>query len=100
MKNWTKDVAGFTCPWQQDYQDAKRAAVEIGIRFKVFDFEKDYQAKVVDYMIHEYEIGRTPNPDIMCNQEIKFKLFLERSLEEGADLIATGHYARVIGGQL
>jgi len=100
MKNWTKNVAGFTCPWQQDYQDAKRAAVEIGIPFKVFDFEKDYQAKVVDYMIHEYEIGRTPNPDIMCNQEIKFKLFLERSLEEGADLIATGHYARVIGGQL
>jgi tRNA-specific 2-thiouridylase len=100
MKNWTKNVAGFNCPWQQDYQDAKRAAVEIGIPFKVFDFEKDYQAKVVDYMIEEYKIGRTPNPDVMCNQEIKFKLFLERSIEQGADLIATGHYARIISGQL
>jgi tRNA-specific 2-thiouridylase len=100
MKNWTRDVGGFSCPWQQDYQDAKRAAVEIGIPFKVFDFEKDYQDKVVDYMIEEYRIGRTPNPDVMCNQEIKFKLFLDRSLKEGADLIATGHYARIKDHQL
>jgi tRNA-specific 2-thiouridylase len=100
MKNWTQDVAGFSCPWQQDYQDAKRVAVEIGVDFKVFDFEKDYRAKVVNYMIEEYKIGRTPNPDVMCNQEIKFKLFLDRAVEEGADLIATGHYARINGGQL
>jgi len=67
----------------------------LGIDFKVFDFEKDYKQKVVDYMISEYQAGRTPNPDIMCNQEIKFKLFLESALEDGADMIATGHYARV-----
>jgi tRNA-specific 2-thiouridylase len=66
----------------------------------VFDFEEQYKHKVVDYMIDEFKAGRTPNPDIMCNQEVKFKLFLETCLEEGADLIATGHYARVSDGQL
>lgn len=100
MKNWTKDLPGFDCPWQEDYQDAKRVAVQLGIEFKVFDFEKQYRQKVVDYMIAEYKAGRTPNPDIMCNQEIKFKLFLETALEEGADMIATGHYAQVKDGLL
>ncbi len=95
MKNWTKSLPGFDCPWKEDYQDAKRVAVQLGIEFKVFDFEKQYKQKVVDYMIAEYKAGRTPNPDIMCNQEVKFKLFLETALEDGADLIATGHYARV-----
>src|SRR5690606_37288414 len=66
-----------------------------GIDFKVFDFEAEYKQKVVDYMIVEYKLGRTPNPDIMCNQEVKFKLFLEAALDDGADMIATGHYARV-----
>jgi len=70
-------------------------AVQLGIDFKVFDFENEYKHKVVDYMIEEYKNGRTPNPDIMCNQEVKFKLFLDASLEDGADMIATGHYARV-----
>lgn len=93
MKNWSKDLPGFDCPWKDDYQDAKRVAVQLGIDFKMFDFEKQYQHKVVDYMIGEYKAGRTPNPDIMCNQEIKFKLFLNTSLEQGADLVATGHYA-------
>jgi len=65
-----------------------------------FDFEKEYKHKVVDYMIDEYTLGRTPNPDIMCNQEVKFKLFLEAALEDGADMIATGHYARVEDGIL
>lgn len=100
MKNWTKDLPGFDCPWKDDFQDAKRVAVQLGIDFKVFDFETQYKQKVVDYMIEEYKQGRTPNPDIMCNQEIKFKLFLETALENGADLVATGHYARVKNGKL
>ncbi len=95
MKNWTQDLPGMKCPWAEDLADAKRVAVQLGIDFKVFDFEKDYREKVVQYMIDEYSAGRTPNPDIMCNQEVKFKLFLEASLEDGADFIATGHYAGV-----
>ena len=100
MKNWSQDLPGFACPWKEDYQDAKRVAVQLGIPFKMYDFEKEYRQKVVDYMVAEYQAGRTPNPDIMCNQEVKFKLFLETCLEDGADLIATGHYARVKDGQL
>ncbi len=95
MKNWRQDLPGFVCPWKEDYQDAKRVAVQLGIDFKLYDFEKEYRQKVVDYMVAEYQAGRTPNPDIMCNQEVKFKLFLETALSEGADLIATGHYARL-----
>lgn len=95
MKNWTKDLPGMPCPWKEDFQDAKRVAVQLGIDFKVYDFEKQYFDKVVKYMIEGFEAGFTPNPDIMCNQEIKFKLFLDAALEDGADLIATGHYARI-----
>lgn len=95
MKNWTQDLPGMVCPWADDLADAKRVAVQLGIPFKVFDFQKEYKQKVVDYMIAEYRAGRTPNPDIMCNQEVKFKVFLETSLQDGADMIATGHYARV-----
>lgn len=100
MKNWTQDLPGMKCPWADDLADAKRVAVQLGIDFKVFDFENEYKHKVVDYMIEEYKLGRTPNPDIMCNQEVKFKLFLETALEDGADMIATGHYARVQDGVL
>src|SRR5882762_1316584 len=100
MKNWSQDLPGFACPWKEDYQDAKRVAVQLGIDFKMYDFEKEYRHKVVDYMVAEYQACRTPNPDIMCNQEVKFKLFLETALEDGADLIATGHYARIADGQL
>ncbi len=100
MKNWSQDLPGMRCPWKEDYQDAKRVAVQLGIPFKMYDFEKEYRHKVVDYMIAEYQAGRTPNPDIMCNQEVKFKLFLETALEDGADMIATGHYAQSIDGQL
>lgn len=99
MKNWTQDLPGMKCPWADDLADAKRVAVQLGIDFKVFDFENEYKHKVVDYMIEEYKRGRTPNPDIMCNQEVKFKLFLEAALEDGADMIATGHYARVFHDQ-
>jgi tRNA-specific 2-thiouridylase len=100
MKNWTQDLPGMICPWADDLADAKRVAVQLGIDFKVFDFENEYKHKVVDYMIEEYKAGRTPNPDIMCNQEVKFKLFLDTALEQGADMIATGHYARVENGVL
>ena len=100
MKNWTKDLPGMPCPWKEDFQDAKRVAVQLGIGFEVYDFEKQYHHKVVDYMLDGFRAGFTPNPDIMCNQEIKFKLFLESALENGADLIATGHYARAKAGHL
>jgi tRNA-specific 2-thiouridylase len=100
MKNWSQDLPGMQCPWKEDYQDAKRVAVQLGIDFKVYDFEKTYFDKVVKYMLEGYKAGFTPNPDIMCNQEIKFKLFLETSLEDGADYIATGHYAKIKDGQL
>lgn len=96
MKNWTKDLPGFNCPWQEDFNDAKRVAVQLDIPFKVYDLEKDYRQKVVDYLLEGYKSGLTPNPDIMCNQEIKFKLFLDLAMAEGADKIATGHYARII----
>jgi len=100
MKNWSQDLPGMRCPWLEDYQDAKRVAVHLGIPFKMYDFETQYRAKVVDYMIDEYRLGRTPNPDIMCNQEVKFKLFLQTALSDGADMIATGHYVRAQQGQL
>ena len=94
MKNWSEDLPGMHCPWAEDVADAKRVAVGLGIDFQVFDFQKEYKQNVVDYMIREYQAGRTPNPDVMCNQEVKFKLFLEAALVAGAECIATGHYAR------
>lgn len=100
MKNWSQNLPGMPCPWREDFTDAKRVAVQLGIDFKMYDFEKDYKHKVVDYMLDEFRAGRTPNPDIMCNQEIKFKLFLNTALEDGADLVATGHYAKTKDGRL
>ena len=99
-KNWSKDLPGMKCPWAEDLADAKRVAVRLGIDFEVWDFEDAYREKVVDYMLEEFRKGNTPNPDIMCNQEIKFKLFYEKAIERGADFIATGHYARIIDGKL
>lgn len=95
MKNWSRDLPGMKCPWAEDLADAKRVAVKLGIDFEVWDFEQAYHDKVVEYMLAEFKRGNTPNPDIMCNQEIKFKLFYEKARERGADYIATGHYARV-----
>lgn len=100
MKNWTQDLPGMKCPWAEDLADAKRVAVQLGIRLKVYDFQTEYREYVVDYMLDEYKAGRTPNPDIMCNQEVKFKLFLETALEDGADMVATGHYAKTGSGRL
>jgi len=100
MKNWSRNLPGHQCPWKEDYQDAKRVATQLGIDFRMYDFETQYRSRVVDYMVAEYRAGRTPNPDIMCNQEIKFKLFLQTAIEEGADFIATGHYSRIANGKL
>ena len=94
MKNWSEDLPGMKCPWAEDLADAKRVAVKLRIDFEVWDFEKEYREKVVEYMLSEFKAGNTPNPDIMCNQEIKFKLFYEKAMKRGADFIATGHYAR------
>ena len=100
MKNWSKNLPGMKCPWAEDLADAKRVAVRLGIDFRVFDFEAEYKQKVVDYMLAEYQRGNTPNPDIMCNQEIKFRLFADTAFEQGAEAIATGHYAKVENGKL
>ncbi len=95
MKNWSKDLPGMKCPWAEDLADAKRVATKLDIDFEVWDFESKYKQKVVDYMLEEFKKGNTPNPDIMCNQEIKFKLFYDIAREKGADYIATGHYAQI-----
>jgi tRNA-uridine 2-sulfurtransferase len=100
MKNWTQDIAGVACPWKQDLADARAAAAVLDIPFKVFDFQAEYKQHVVDVMVAEYQAGRTPNPDVLCNQEIKFHLFLKTALADGADLIATGHYAGTKDGKL
>lgn len=100
MKNWTRDLPGMQCPWADDLADAKRVAVHLGIPFKVFDFQTEYKQLVVDYMLDEYRAGRTPNPDIMCNQDVKFGLFLKAALKDDADMIATGHYAGSRGSHL
>jgi tRNA-specific 2-thiouridylase len=100
MKNWTQDVAGVACPWKQDLADARAAAATLDIPFKVFDFQSEYRSQVVDAMVAEYRAGRTPNPDVMCNAHIKFDLFLRTALADGADFIATGHYARITNGAL
>lgn len=102
MKNWSGDDYGIQseCPWEADQKDAEAICEHLGIEFRSFNFEKEYRDRVVEYFFSEYEKGRTPNPDVMCNKEIKFKLFLEKSIEEGADYIATGHYARNIDNKL
>lgn len=101
MKNWSGNVHTdrgdfrFPCSAEADWQDALRAAEHLGIPLYTFDFEEEYREKVTGYFIKEIAEGRTPNPDVMCNKEIKFKVFLDKCLKLGADKIATGHYARV-----
>jgi tRNA-specific 2-thiouridylase len=98
MKNWS-DSSFFKdkrmCPWEDDLKDAKKVAVQLGIPFYTFNFENEYREKVVEYMINGYRNGITPNPDVMCNKEIKFKLFLKKAMSMGFDFIATGHYAQI-----
>lgn len=101
MKNWSTPMGGgLICPWEQDIEDAHAAAQHLGIEFRSLSYEKEYRKRVVDYMIEEYSRGRTPNPDVMCNSEIKFKLFFDEAIKLGADYVATGHYARIKNGQL
>ncbi len=100
MKNWALDLPGFDCPWREDLADAKRVAVQLDIPFKIFDLQEEYKQKVVDYLVDGYRQGITPNPDVMCNQEIKFKVFLQACIDDGACLIATGHYAKTKNGEL
>ncbi|MDP3785357.1 MAG: tRNA 2-thiouridine(34) synthase MnmA [bacterium] len=88
------------CDTKEDRRDAMRVAAKLGIPFLTFDFRKEYREKVFEYMVREYAAGRTPNPDVACNREIKFGIFLKKALELGADFIATGHYVRKIGGRL
>ncbi|KKU22998.1 MAG: hypothetical protein UX33_C0001G0031 [Candidatus Azambacteria bacterium GW2011_GWC1_46_13] len=94
MKNWSQNLAGGECAWARDQEDARKVAAKIGIPIYTFDFEEEYKKRVVDYMLKEYAAGKTPNPDVMCNKEIKFGLFLEKALSLGADFVATGHYVR------
>lgn len=102
MKNWSPNtLQSLTdCPWEQDQADAEAVCNHLGIPFRSINFEDEYKALVVDYFLGEYESGRTPNPDIMCNKEIKFRVFLDKAKELGADFIATGHYARQWSGEL
>jgi len=96
MKNWHDDSVTISneCPWLEDSNDAMIVAEKLGIPFQVVDLSAEYKDRIVDYMFKEYEMGRTPNPDVLCNREIKFDVFLKIALELGADYVATGHYCR------
>ena len=96
MQNWhdTSVTISDECPWIDDSNDAQLVADALGIPFQVIDLSTEYKEKIVDYMFKEYEIGRTPNPDVLCNREIKFDIFLKAAMNLGADYVATGHYCR------
>lgn len=96
MKNWHDDSVTISneCPWLDDSNDAMIVAQHLGIPFQAIDLSAEYKTKIVDYMFAEYQRGRTPNPDVLCNREIKFDIFLNAALKLGADYVATGHYAR------
>lgn len=96
MKNWHDDSVTISneCPWLEDSNDAMIVADKLGIPFQVVDLSEQYKERIVDYMFDEYEKGRTPNPDVLCNREIKFDVFMDIALNLGADYVATGHYCR------
>ncbi len=96
MRNWHDESVTLSddCPWIDDSNDALLIAQQLGIPFQVIDLSKEYREKIVDYMFSEYKVGRTPNPDVLCNREIKFDVFLKAAMELGADYVATGHYCR------
>lgn len=96
MRNWNDASVTLEdeCPWVEDSKDALLCAEKLGIPFQVIDLSDVYKERIVDYMFAEYEKGRTPNPDVLCNREIKFDIFLKTAMELGADFVATGHYAR------
>lgn len=99
MKNWSEEDFGGPCPWQEDQASAEAVAKHLNIPLETWNFEREYRDRVFGSMLEEYRRGRTPNPDVLCNSEIKFQLFFERALTIG-DLVATGHYARTQDGQL
>ena len=96
MKNWHDDSVTISneCPWLDDSNDAMIVAQHLGIPFQTIDLSKEYKERIVDYMFAEYQRGRTPNPDVLCNREIKFDIFLNAAMKLGADYVATGHYCR------
>jgi tRNA-specific 2-thiouridylase len=96
MKNWHDDSVTISneCPWLEDSNDALLVAEKLGIPFQTVDLSEQYQEKIVDYMFSEYEKGRTPNPDVLCNREIKFDVFMKIAMSLGADYVATGHYCK------
>jgi tRNA-specific 2-thiouridylase len=94
MKNWSDGHDGEECSWRTERRDAIRVAAQLGIELHTFDFEDQYREHVYEYMIREYQAGRTPNPDVLCNKYMKFGFFLEKADELGCDFVATGHYAR------
>lgn len=96
MKNWHDDTVTISneCPWLEDSNDALMVAEKLGIPFQTVDLSEQYKERIVDYMFKEYEMGRTPNPDVLCNREIKFDVFMKIALSLGADYVATGHYCR------
>ena len=96
MRNWHNDdvILDDECPWIEDSNDAMLVAEQLGIPFQVIDLSIDYKKRIVDYMFAEYESGRTPNPDVLCNREIKFDLFLDAAVQLGAEYVATGHYCQ------
>jgi len=96
MKNWHDDTVTISneCPWLEDSNDAMLVAQKLGIPFQTVDLSEQYKERIVDYMFREYKMGRTPNPDVLCNREIKFDVFMKIALELGADFVATGHYCR------
>ncbi|MDB4097487.1 tRNA 2-thiouridine(34) synthase MnmA [Flavobacteriaceae bacterium] len=98
MKNWHDDTVTISneCPWVEDSYDAMIVAEKLSIPFQTIDLSKEYQERIIDYMFNEYKIGNTPNPDVLCNREIKFDVFLEIAKNLGADYVATGHYCRVV----
>ncbi len=98
MKNWHDDSVTISneCPWLEDSNDALLVADKLGIPFQTVDLSEHYKEKIVDYMFKEYEQGRTPNPDVLCNREIKFDVFMKIALSLGADYVATGHYCRKV----
>ncbi|MDB0063211.1 tRNA 2-thiouridine(34) synthase MnmA, partial [Crocinitomicaceae bacterium] len=98
MRNWHDESVTLSddCPWIDDSNDALLIANQLGIPFQVIDLSAEYKDKIVDYMFREYESGRTPNPDVLCNREIKFDVFLKAAMDLGADYVATGHYCQKI----
>ena len=97
MKNWHDESLRISndCPWLEDSNDAMLVANKLNIPFQTIDLSKEYQSRIINYMFDEYKMGKTPNPDILCNREIKFDIFLKLALNLGADYVATGHYCQV-----